>query len=76
MGTSAPIKMLKRTVRKRARTALGDISDTEGPWFDGVEYLKAKEPEASFVAQSKAKTVGIIGAGISGLMTSVRIDQQ
>jgi hypothetical protein len=75
VGTSSPIAVVKRTVRKRARTVLGDISDAEGPWFDGVEYLKEKEPEMLFVAQSKAKTVGIIGAGMSGLMTSVSFCQ-
>ena len=75
VGTSPLIVVVKITVQKRARTVLGDISDTEGPWFNKVEYLKEKEPEMLFVAQSKAKTVGIIGAGVSGLMTSVSFCQ-
>lgn len=35
--------------------------DAEGPWFDGVAYLKEKEPEEAFVAAAKSKSIGIIG---------------
>lgn len=51
--------------------AFADIADAEGPWFDGVEYLKAKEPGDVFVAAAKEKRVGVLGGGMSGLMTSV-----
>lgn len=44
--------------------------EAEGPWFDGVAYLKEKEPEDVFVAAAKSKTIGILGGGMSGLMTS------
>lgn len=44
--------------------------DAEGPWFDGVAYLQEKEPDEVFVAAAKSKTVGILGGGMSGLMTS------
>jgi hypothetical protein len=46
-------------VAKRARRGigLGDIGDAEGPWFDGVAYLKAKEPGSVFVSQAKSKSI-------------------
>ena len=58
---------------KRHGIVLGDIGDAEGPWFDGVEYLSAKEPHERFVAQAKKKSIGILGAGMSGLMSAVSI---
>lgn len=48
--------------------------DAEGPWFDGVAYLKEKEPDDTFVASAKSKTIGIIGGGMSGLMTAHLLD--
>jgi hypothetical protein len=42
--------------------------DAEGPWFDGVQYLKDKEPDSVFVASAKSKKIGILGGGMSGLM--------
>lgn len=59
--------------RRKARrsSSFADVADPMGPWFDGVEYLKEKEPDAAFVAQSKGKSVGIVGAGMSGLMSAV-----
>lgn len=71
VGRSAPITVAKKRVRRR--TVLGDIADSEGPWFDGVEYLREKEPDSVFVAQTKEKAVGIIGGGMSGLMSAVSI---
>ena len=47
-----------------------DIMDAEGPWFNGVEYLQEKEPDDVFVAATKSQKFGIIGGGMSGLMTS------
>ncbi|OJD29465.1 l-amino-acid oxidase [Diplodia corticola] len=62
--------------RRRARrsTSFADIADPMGPWFDGVEYLKEKEPDSTFVAQAKGKSVGIIGGGMSGLMTAYLLE--
>lgn len=70
VGRSAPLQMLKKKSRRQS-IPIADIADAEGPWFDGVAYLKAKEPGAAFVTQAKSKSVGIIGGGMSGLMTSV-----
>jgi hypothetical protein len=69
VGTSDPIRAARR--KRRRQESFADIADAEGPWFDGVEYLKQKELDKVFVAQAKSKTIGIIGAGISGLMTAV-----
>jgi len=53
---------------------MADVADAEGPWFDGVQYLKQKEPDAAFVSQAKSKTIGILGGGMSGLMTAYLLD--
>ncbi|KAL1863317.1 hypothetical protein Plec18170_000151 [Paecilomyces lecythidis] len=77
VGSSAPIsistKMAKRG-QKDPSIDISDIVETEGPWFDGVAYLKAKEPNKKFVAQAKSKEIGILGGGMSGLMTSLLLD--
>ncbi|KAK4955691.1 hypothetical protein LTR10_006630 [Elasticomyces elasticus] len=72
VGRSAPVTVKKR--KERRWVAAADIMDAEGPWFDGVEYLKEKEPEDVFVASTKSKTIGILGGGMSGLMTSHLLD--
>ncbi|KAK5166985.1 uncharacterized protein LTR77_007714 [Saxophila tyrrhenica] len=72
VGRSAPVTVKSR--KQRRWTAAADIMEAEGPWFDGVEYLKEKEPSDVFVAQTKAQTIGIIGGGMSGLMTSHLLD--
>jgi len=69
VGRSERVSVVKRKTRRGI--VLGNISDSEGPWFDGVAYLKAKEPDSVFVAQAKAKKIGILGGGMSGLMSSV-----
>jgi hypothetical protein len=69
VGTSRPVKVVRRKLRKRKIFA--DVADPEGPWFDGVKYLQQKEPDTAFVAQAKSKSIGIIGGGMSGLMTAV-----
>ena len=40
-------------------------------WFDGVDYLQQKQPDGIFVASTKSKSFGILGGGISGLMTAM-----
>lgn len=48
--------------------------EAEGPWFDGVAYLNEKEPGDVFVAKAKSQTIGIVGGGMSGLMTAHLLD--
>jgi len=71
IGSSNPIKITKKFNRRSV--PLADIADAEGPWFDGVQYLKEKEPDKVFIAQEKQKKIGILGGGMSGLMSAVRI---
>ncbi|KFY87603.1 hypothetical protein V498_07096 [Pseudogymnoascus sp. VKM F-4517 (FW-2822)] len=68
IGRSEPITVQKKSSRRSV--VLGDIADAEGPWFDGVQYLKSKGPGKVFVAQAKAKSIGILGGGMSGLMSA------
>lgn len=69
VGKSESVSVMKR--QSRRGITLADVADAEGPWFDGVEYLKEKDPDAVFVAAAKTKTIGILGGGMSGLMSSV-----
>ncbi|KAG7528397.1 hypothetical protein FFLO_06188 [Filobasidium floriforme] len=72
VGQSAPLDMQHAPFGKR--NTLSSINDPYGAWFDGVAYLKAKEPEASFVAGKKDQKIGIIGGGMSGLMSALLLD--
>ena len=72
VGRSSPISMARRKTRRSMAAA--DIMDSEGPWFDGVAYLQEKEPGEAFVSSAKSKTIGILGGGMSGLMTSHLLD--
>jgi monoamine oxidase len=72
LGRSTPISVGRRNNKRHV--AASDIMDAMGPWFDGVAYLKEKEPEAVFVAQTKNKSIGILGGGMSGLMTAHILD--
>lgn len=72
VGRSSPVTIARRNQRRS--TAAADIMDAEGPWFDGVSYLREKEPDEVFVASQKSKNVGIIGGGMSGLMTAHLLD--
>lgn len=73
IGSSSPINVATKKAKRAHEISidLADISDVEGPWFDGVAYLKAKEPNQPFVGKTKAKEIGILGGGMFGLMTSV-----
>lgn len=72
VGQSSPLDMQHSSFGKR--NTLSSIDDPYGAWFDGVAYLKAKEPEASFVAGKKDQKIGIIGGGMSGLMSGLLLD--
>lgn len=71
VGRSEAVSVVKR--QSRRGIDLGDVGDAEGPWFDGVEYLTGKDPDQTFVAQAKTKSIGILGAGMSGLMSAVSL---
>ncbi|PSR82747.1 L-amino acid oxidase [Coniella lustricola] len=49
--------------------------DAWGPWFDGVELLQSKNLSAVDVSAAKSKNIGIVGAGMSGLMTFLCLKQ-
>lgn len=49
--------------------------DALGQWFDGVKFLKQKEPGAEHVRDAKSKSIGIVGAGLSGLTTHLLLSQ-
>lgn len=72
VGRSDAFTVRRRKARRS--TSFADIADPMGPWFDGVEYLKEKEPDSAFVAQAKGKSVGIVGGGMSGLMTAYLLE--
>lgn len=46
-----------------------------GSWFEGVKLLKDKQPSPVDVEAAKAKDVAIVGAGMSGLMTWLVLEQ-
>lgn len=71
VGRSKEYQVKRRQMKKRATFA--DVSDPMGPWFDGVEYLKQKNSNETFVAATKEKKFGILGGGISGLLTAVSL---
>lgn len=49
--------------------------DVWGPWFDGVALLEGKEQKSIDVEAAKGKEVAIVGAGMSGLMTYLILQQ-
>lgn len=64
----APGRLRRRSKKK---SSFADVAGEDGLWFDGVAYLKQKQPDDIFVTATKKKTFGILGGGISGLMSSV-----
>jgi monoamine oxidase len=71
VGRSEPIAVHQP---KRKREDISKVADATGPWFDGVAYMQSKQNNASFVASAKSKKIGIIGGGMSGLLTSLLLD--
>lgn len=49
--------------------------DAWGPWFDGVELLQSKNLSSVDVSAAKNKKIGIVGGGMSGLMTFLALRQ-
>lgn len=68
LGRSEPISM---TVSRRKRELLHEIGDSNGLWFDGVQYLESKNVSETVTEQAKKKRIAIVGGGMSGLMTSL-----
>lgn len=71
VGRSDELMLKHRRVRRQA--TMESVADPMGPWFDGVAYLQQKQPNETFVAATKSKRFGILGAGMAGLTTGVRI---
>ncbi|CAI7644990.1 unnamed protein product [Penicillium pancosmium] len=74
IGQSEPLSLdsiLQDSFTKRDRIPMTNESgiDAEGPWFNGVTLLKSKDFGAVDAKKIKEKSIGILGAGISGLMT-------
>ncbi|KAJ5649381.1 uncharacterized protein N7484_003104 [Penicillium longicatenatum] len=74
IGRSEPLnldKIFHARMARRDHIPMSNESgiDAEGPWFKGVELLQNKELGVVDVKKAKSKSIGILGAGISGLMT-------
>ncbi|KAK0620207.1 L-amino-acid oxidase-like protein [Immersiella caudata] len=76
-GRSEPQIFGARQLRRRAAIPMTENTgiDVLGPWFDGVALLKDNEPSIVDVAAAKSKSVAIVGAGMSGLMTYLILAQ-
>lgn len=46
------------TIREplKKRQSIADVADIDGPWFDGVAYMKSKQNSDTFVAAAKNKS--------------------
>jgi len=52
-----------------------DHFDPLGPWFDGIKFVSQRQPSVVDVQAAKGKEIAIVGAGISGLMTYLVLQQ-
>ncbi|KAF8428806.1 flavin-containing amine oxidoreductase-domain containing protein [Tirmania nivea] len=86
-GRSQPLAMEEDKRKLRAQRegelrkrgiAMGNETgiDTSGPWFDGVMLLRSLNLTEVDVEKAKAKRIGIVGAGMSGLMTAMLLDSK
>lgn len=73
VGQSEDLPVAKRVARRSAKRSFVEVAGDDSMWFNGVAYLEQKEPDESFVAAAKNKSFGILGAGMSGLMSSVSL---
>lgn len=71
LGRSSPITVTSPIKR---RESIADVADMEGPWFDGVAYMKSKKNSDAFITKAKSTSVAILGGGMSGLMTSLLLE--
>ncbi|CVL06289.1 L-amino-acid oxidase [Fusarium mangiferae] len=75
VGQSEKLDVVKRFARRSAKKkSFADVAGDDSLWFDGVAYLKQKQPDDVFVAATKNKTFGILGGGMSGLLSSLILD--
>ncbi|KAM0188804.1 hypothetical protein ACHAPI_010413 [Fusarium lateritium] len=75
IGQSDELIVTKRLGRRSEKKAsFADVAGDDSLWFNGVAYLKQKQPEESFVATVKNKSFAILGGGMSGLLTSLILD--
>ncbi|KAG5986745.1 hypothetical protein E4U54_005277 [Claviceps lovelessii] len=69
----------KRQIAKRAAAKIpmthSNHFDPLGPWFDGLKFVRQREPSVVDVKAAKAKEIAIVGAGLSGLMTYLILHQ-
>jgi hypothetical protein len=73
VGRSEELVVTKRMARRSKKKSFADVAGSDSMWFDGVAYLRQKQPGEAFVAAAKNKSFGILGGGISGLMASVSL---
>lgn len=69
LGRSQPITITVSSSRKRE--LLHEIGDSNGAWFDGVQYLESKNQTGTVTEEAKKKKIAIVGGGMAGLMTSL-----
>jgi monoamine oxidase len=74
VGRSDELQVTKRIARRSEKKSFADVAGDDSLWFNGVAYLQQKQPEDTFVAATKNKCFGILGGGISGLMSSLLLD--
>ena len=53
VGRSQPI-IVRSPLRRRQ--SIADVADIDGPWFDGVAYMKSKNHSDAFVTEAKNKS--------------------
>lgn len=71
VGQSQDLRVTKRMTRRSEKKSFAEVAGDDSMWFDGVAYLQQKQPDEAFVAATKSKSFGILGGGMSGLMSSV-----
>ncbi|KAJ4269838.1 hypothetical protein NW762_001507 [Fusarium torreyae] len=75
IGQSDKLVIVRELRRRREkRASFADVAGDDSMWFDGVAYLKQKQPDEAFVTAAKNKSFGILGGGMSGLLSSLILD--
>ncbi|TIB70439.1 putative amine oxidase [Wallemia mellicola] len=76
IGRSEPISFVENEARKRSNDMVAQMDDFDslGMWFDGVAYVDKNLDSSMVETKSKESTIGIVGAGMSGLMVALLLD--
>ncbi|TIA95225.1 hypothetical protein E3P77_03782 [Wallemia ichthyophaga] len=76
IARSDPVFLTENESRKRSDSVVAQMEDFDslGTWFDGVNYVNEHFDSQLIDVQSKESAVGIVGAGMSGLMTALLLD--